>query len=214
MARTINSKVPKSSRSRPLHLYVRALEQKEYRLQRGPTNRSHICTNTKSAPAPSVTKPFTSQHTSLRNLGKRQTRAPLQIDILAIDQGAQRAQRLAREEVGLCPLCRIMSSASLPPVPSQMLDSHSPNSSTNRPPPPSPHPAAHSHSRLCPSARRRSNSTASSTDRPSSCTLTHTSQNVSVFRCRSVRRVHGPRAQQPWFLVGKAASYTRDSLLY
>jgi hypothetical protein len=37
--------------------------------------------------------------TPLGYLSKRQARAPLQIDVIRVDQGAQRLQRLAREEV-------------------------------------------------------------------------------------------------------------------
>lgn len=42
--------------------------------------------------------------TSLRDLGKGQTGAPLEIDVIREDQGAQGSKRLAGEEVGLATL--------------------------------------------------------------------------------------------------------------
>jgi len=172
---TIHSKITQGSRSRPLNLNIRALEQEEDGLQGGSINRSHIYTSTVSSSTVAIPNTLT-LHTSLRNLRKRQTRTPLQINILAIHQRAQRLQRLAREEVGLSSLytyalvSKPTSNLALTPVPrmsSNSLNSHSPNNSTDQPRPPSPHRPAHSHSRPCSSARH-STSTASATAHSSS----------------------------------------------
>ena len=51
-------------------------------------------------------------HASFSDLSKCQTRAALQVHVLAVNQGRQRRQRVAREEVCLGPLQSKFSSVS------------------------------------------------------------------------------------------------------
>lgn len=52
---------------------------------------------------------YPTQRTSFRDLSKRQAGTTLKVDVLAVDEGAERIQRLARKEVGLGSLQTIVT---------------------------------------------------------------------------------------------------------
>jgi hypothetical protein len=80
MGRTVDSEIAQCRTRRALHLDVGILEEEQDGLQRVAVNLSYI---------------------ALRYLGERQARRPLQVDVVGVHQGAECAQRLAGEEVGL-----------------------------------------------------------------------------------------------------------------
>lgn len=77
---TVYSQVTQSGASSSLHLYVVALKEEHDGFQGVPSNLAHLL---------------------FRNLSKREGSRPLQVYIVAEGQGGQRAEGVAREEVGL-----------------------------------------------------------------------------------------------------------------
>ena len=102
--RTIYSKVAQRGRCGALDFNVWAVEEKQYRLERGAVHRAYIWTTQSASFSPS--NACLPNSTSLSDLGKGQASASLQVDVLAVHERAERVKRLAREEVGLLSLCR------------------------------------------------------------------------------------------------------------
>ena len=101
---TIYGQIPKRGRSGSLYFDIGAFKEEEDRFECGAIYRSYICiTRVSPLNFPSfflLTSPSTSSspchdRTSFCDFGKRQTSAPLEVDVLAVYQRAQRGKRFA-----------------------------------------------------------------------------------------------------------------------
>ena len=107
---TIYGQIAKRGRSGSLYFDIGAFKEEEDGFESGAIYRSYICITRVSSfdlpsiflsAIPSASSSQWHNHTSFCNFGKGQTGAPLEIDILAVYQRAQRSKRFAGEEVGL-----------------------------------------------------------------------------------------------------------------
>ena len=83
---TIHRQVPQRSRRRPLHLDVMAFQEIENGFQSRAVDRTYICHGPVSHCGGNE---GSDTHTSLSNLSKSQTGAPLKIHVLTVDERAE-----------------------------------------------------------------------------------------------------------------------------
>ena len=135
---TIYGQIAQRGRSGSLYFDIRAFKEEEDGFECGAIYRSYICiTRVSPSNLPSIflssSRSASSSpghdHTSFCDFGKGQTSAPLEIDVLAVYQRAQRGKRFAGEEVGLGSLSTsiqvsimLVRLSNIPPFASTALD--------------------------------------------------------------------------------------------
>lgn len=104
--RTVYGEVAQRSRSSSLNFDVRAFQEEEDGLECRAVDRPYICHTPVSPFRTSTTQQSIPRRTSFSDLGKSQTCTPLQVDVLAVYQRAQRGEGIAGEKIGLGSLFR------------------------------------------------------------------------------------------------------------